>query len=295
MIVVTTPTGAIGGRVVADLLDRGAPVRVVAREPARLPARVRADAEVVPGSHGDPDVVEKAFTGADAVFWVPPPNRHAADVLAPYVDFTRPACEAFVRQGVGRVVGVSALGRGVPGSDSTAGHVTASLAMDDLIAATGVPYRALANPSFMDNVLRQVTSIRDQGVFFGPTAEELAAPLCATPDIAAAGVRLLLDRSWTGAGEVAVLGPEDLTHNDMARIMSEVLDRPVRYQRVPYEAFRETLVGGGTSEAMAQAMVDMARAKDDGLDNARERTRENTTPTSFRQWCAEVLRPAVLG
>jgi uncharacterized protein YbjT (DUF2867 family) len=292
MIVVTTPTGAIGGRVVADLLDRGAPVRVVARDPARLPLRVRENAEVVAGSHGDPDVVEKAFADADAVFWVPPPNRAADNVLAPYVDFTRPACEAFVRQGVGRVVGVSALGRGVPGN---AGHVTASLAMDDLIAATGVPYRALANPSFMDNVLRQVVPIRDQGVFFGPTAEELAAPLCATSDIAAVGVRLLLDQSWTGAGEVAVLGPEDLTHNDMARIMSEVLGRPVRYQRVPYEAFRETLVGGGTSEAMAQAMVDMARAKDDGLDNAQERTPENTTPTSFRQWCTEVLRPAVLG
>jgi uncharacterized protein YbjT (DUF2867 family) len=292
MIVVTTPTGAIGGRVVADLLDRGEPVRVVVRDPARLPARVRESAEVVPGSHGDQDVVEKAFTGADAVFWVPPPNRAADNVLAPYVDFTRPACEAFVHQGVGRVVGVSALGRGV--SDH-AGHVTASLAMDDLIAATGVPYRALANPSFMDNVLRQVASIRDQGVFYGPTAEDLAAPLCARSDIAAVGVRLLLDRSWTGAGEVAVLGPEDLTHNDMASIMTEGLGRPVRYQRVPYEAFRETLVSGGTSEAMAQAMVDMARAKDDGLDNAVVRTPENTTPTSFRQWCTEVLRPAVLG
>ena len=295
MIVVTTPTGAIGGRVVAGLLDRGEPVRVIARDPARLPARVRADAEVVPGSHGDPDVVEKAFTGADAVFWVPPPNRTADHVLAPYVDFTRPACAAFGHQGVGRVVGVSALGRGVPGSDRTAGHVTASLAMDDLIAATGVPYRALANPSFMDNVLRQVASIRDQGVFFGPTAPDLAAPLCATADIAATGVRLLLDRSWTGAGEVAVLGPADLTHDDMARVMSEVLGKPVRYQRVPYEAFRESLVAGGMSAAMAAAMVDMARAKDDGLDNAVARTPENTTPTSFRQWCTEVLRPAVLG
>ena len=37
--------------------------------------------------------------------------------------------------------------------------------MDDLIASTGVAYRALANPSFMDNLLRQVRSIRDQGVF----------------------------------------------------------------------------------------------------------------------------------
>lgn len=292
MIVVTTPTGQIGGRVVANLLDRGEPVRVVVRDPARLPARVRENAEVVTGSHGDPDVVAKAFTGADAVFWVPPGDRTADSVMVPYVDFTRPACEAFVSQGVGRVVGVSALGRGVPGH---AGHVTASLAMDDMIAATGVPYRALANPTFMDNLLRQVASIRDQGVFFYPLDGDRAAPTCATRDIADVGTRLLLDTSWRGSGEVAVLGPEDLSQHDMARVMSEVLGRPIRYQRVSYESFKETLLGGGASEAMAQAMVDMVRAKDNGLDNAVPRTPENTTPTTFRQWCEEVLRPAVVG
>ena len=31
------------------------------------------------------------------------------------------------------------------------------------------------------------------------------------------------------------------------------------------------------------------------LDNAEPRTPENTTPTSFRWWCEQVLKPAVLG
>ena len=38
----------------------------------------------------------------------------------------------------------------------------------------------------------------------------------------------------------------------------------------------------------------MAAAKNNGLDNAEPRTPENTTPTSFRQWCEEVLKPAVV-
>jgi hypothetical protein len=33
-------------------------------------------------------------------------------------------------------------------------------------------------------------------------------------------------------------------------------------------------------------------AKNDGLGNAESRTPENTTPTSFRQWCEGVLTPA---
>jgi hypothetical protein len=50
----------------------------------------------------------------------------------------------------------------------------------------------------------------------------------------------------------------------------------------------------GMSEAMAQGNLDMALAKDAGLDNAEPRTPESSTPTSFRQWCEEVLKPAVL-
>jgi len=35
-------------------------------------------------------------------------------------------------------------------------------------------------------------------------------------------------------------------------------------------------------------------AYNQGLDTAEPRTLESTTPTSFSQWCEEVLRPAVL-
>jgi hypothetical protein len=48
------------------------------------------------------------------------------------------------------------------------------------------------------------------------------------------------------------------------------------------------------SEAMAQGQTDMAAAKNEGLDNVVARTQEATTPTTFRQWCEEVLKPAVL-
>ncbi len=46
---------------------------------------------------------------------------------------------------------------------------------------------------------------------------------------------------------------------------------------------------------MAQGMIDMNAAKDNGLDNTVLRTAENSTPTSFRRWAEEVLKPAVQG
>ncbi|WP_063038470.1 NAD(P)H-binding protein [Nocardia pseudovaccinii] len=292
MIVVTAPTGTIGRQVLPHLLDRGAPVRVIARDPARLPVHIREHVEVVTGSHSDIEVVTQAFADADAVFWLLPPVHRGASLDAAVLGFTRPACEAFKSQGVERVVGVSSIGRGsaVVGN---AGLVTASLAMDDLIASTGVNYRALTMPSFMDNLLRQVDAIKNQGMFFAPLSPDLKRPTCATRDIAAVAAELLLDDSWDGYDSVPVLGPEDLSNNDMARIMSEVLGRPIRFQQVSSAAYKATMLESGMSEAMAQGMYDMLEAKENGLDNAEPRTPRATTPTTFRQWCEEVLAPAL--
>jgi uncharacterized protein YbjT (DUF2867 family) len=293
MIVITTPAGQIGRQVLDNLLGSGEALRVIARHSSALPAEIRERVEVVEGSHGEVSVVDKAFAGADAVFWLAPPDPRAPSVEVAFVDFTRPAAEAFKRHGVKRVVGVSALGRGTPWA-GRAGYVTGSLAMDDLIARSGVAYRALTNPSFMDNIVRQVPAIKNQGMFFSPIDGDRKLPSVAIRDIAAAASRLLLDESWSGVDEVPLLGPKDLSFNDMAEIISDVLGRKVRFQQTTFEAYRERFVSFGMSDAMAQGMTDMAWAKNEGLDNAVERTTGNSTPTSFRQWSEEVLKPAVL-
>ncbi len=293
MTVITTPTGAIGHQVLEHAVRSKQPIRVIVRDPSRLPSHIRERIDVVQGSHGEAAVVNKAFAGADAVFWLVPPDPRAKTVDAAYVDFTRPACAALKAQGVKRVVGISALGRGTPAA-AHAGLVTASLKMDDLIASAGVHYRAVTNPSFMDNLLRQVELIKSQGIFSLPIAGDLKQPSASTRDIAATAAKLLLDESWTGVGSVPVLGPEDLSYNDMATIMSQVLGKPVRFQETPKDAFKAGLLQRGMSEAMAQATLDLWVAYGQGLDTAEPRTPQSTTPTSFRQWCEDVLKPRVM-
>jgi uncharacterized protein YbjT (DUF2867 family) len=297
MIVITTPTGDIGSQALHMLLENaptGEELRAVVRDPNRLSDDVRDRVEVVQGSHGDADVVDRAFAGAEAVFWLVPPDAQAPSLEEAYSGFTHAAATAFVSHGVSHVVGVSALGRGTSLA-GRAGLVTASLAMDDLIAGTGVSYRALANPSFMDNLLRQVASIRDHGTFTDTAAPDRQAPVVATRDIAAAAAALLLDRSWTGVEEVPVLGPEDLSPAEMATTISQVLGRPVRYEQQSLETLGSRLTSYGMGEAFVDGMVEMMRAKDEGLDDGVERGAATSSPTTFRTWCEEVLAPAVLG
>jgi len=293
MIVITAPTGTIGHQVLNNVLAADQPVRVIVRDPSRLAADVRDQVEVVKGSHGDPHVLAEAFDGADALFWLLP-SDNASNLEDAFVGFTRPAAEAIRSQGVRRVVDITALGR-TTAYAGQAGHVTASLAMDDLIASTGAAFRALACPSFMDNLLRQAPVVKQRGTFFGVISPDRKAPSVATGDIAAVAARFLLDDTWTGQEEVPLLGPQDLSQSDMAAIMSDVLGTPVRYQQIPGPALKDQMTGRGAPPAMAQGLVDMMIAKDNGLDDGIARTPQHATdtPTTFRQWCEDVLKPAV--
>ncbi len=291
MIVITTPTGQIGHTVVRHCLNRGQAVRVIARDPSRLEGDVRDRVEVVRGSHGDPAVIGDALAGADALFWLVAPNPRAHSMEAAYLDFTRPACEAIKRHGVTHVVDVKALARGTRW-EQRAGLATVSQRMDELITATGVAVRSLAAPSFMDNMLMQLQSIVEKGLFFGPVDADRPMPRIATRDIGAVAAGLLSERSWNGQADVALLGPENLSFNDMAATMADVLGRPVRYQQVPFDAFEAQLRDGGMPDAFVRAMSDMMRAKNEGLDNAQPPAADAATPTTFRQWCEERLTPA---
>ncbi|KMS92563.1 MULTISPECIES: NAD(P)H-binding protein [Streptomyces] len=296
MILVTTPTGQIGSQVLDSLLDAGdaaGEVRVIVRDPARLSPRARARVEAVTGSHADPDVTAKACAGVDRVFWLVPPAPTADSVEGHFRSFTRPLVDAIRAGGVERVVAVSTLGRGVA---RNAGQISASLAMDDEIRATGVHHRALCPPYLMENLLHQAAAIRDGGVIAMATYGDRVLRTCATRDIGATAARLLLDGSWTGQDDVPMVGPDALTPEGMARVVSEVLDRPVRFQRLSGAEYRASMLRHGASEDWARAVADLAAATaEQGFYGSAAPTTPETARTSFRRWCEEVLKPAALG
>ncbi|MEU9591386.1 NAD(P)H-binding protein [Streptomyces sp. NPDC048219] len=295
MIVITTPAGGIGRQVldnVLDAVDDGTAVRVIARDPGRLTPRARERAEVFQGSHADPELLGAACAGAGQVFWLVPPAPGAESVEGHFREFTAALCEVIAKHGVRRVVAVSSLGRGVA---ANAGPISASLAMDDRIAATGVHYRALCPPFLMENLLGQAAALRSTGEFRVAYAADRVLRTCATGDIAATAARLLLDGTWTGRADVPLVGPDDLTPEGMAKVMSDVLERPVRVRETTPAEYRAAALRFGASEDGARGLADMAAAMDaQGFYGSSAPSTPDTAPTSFHRWCEEKLRPAVL-
>jgi len=290
MIVVTTPTGNIGRHVVRHLLDAGEALRLIVRDPSKLSQDLRDQVEVIEGSHGDAAVVERAFRGADAVFWLCPPTPSPTPAAAT-VDFARPGAEAMRRHGVPHVVAATTLGRDTPWQER-AGNATGSIHMVDLLRTTGAAVRGLALPAFMDNALRQADTIR-QGKMLGPIDPDKKLPHTAARDTGAAAAGLLIDRSWSGQEDVPVLGPEELSYADLASIVSEVVGWEVHYEHQTYDAYKEAAMARGLTDAFAQGFVDMLRAKEAGMDNVASRATAIIGSTSFRQWAEEELKPTI--
>lgn len=100
MYVITGATGHTGRAIVETLLAEGKPVRAVARSAEHLKPLAAKGAEPFAGSLEDADAMARAFSGAEAVYTLVPPN------------FTAPDFRAYQNR-VGETVATAILGRAI--------------------------------------------------------------------------------------------------------------------------------------------------------------------------------------
>src|SRR4051794_14073824 len=265
MIVITAPTGQIGSQLVRRLLDGGNAVRVIARDASRVDQAVREQVEIVEGSHDDPTVLDKALPGADALFWLVPPNPAAPNTMDHYLSFARTGAAAVARHHVGHLVGVSSAGHGW---QSPAGVLSSAFAMDAELATSGAAYRALALPFYMENLLGQLDAIRRRNAFSLTCAGDQPLATIATRDIAEAAAGLLTDLSWTGQANLPLFGPDRLTPEAMAEVIGEELGMPVAYHRITVDEYTATLRARGAGDRIVQELVETFAAQDGGIYDA---------------------------
>jgi uncharacterized protein YbjT (DUF2867 family) len=288
-ILVTTPTGQVGSRVARRLLDAGADVRVLVRDPARLPDDVRARADVRTGDLGDAASLRAALEGASQLFLVIPPHYAAEDFAAWQRAVARGAADAVRGAGVRRVVLLSSGGahRDDLGPISRLGEAEALLNA----AAPGVA--ALRAGFFFENFLSAVPAIRAFGSVFLRPAADARLPMVATADIGDAAAARLLDPAWSGHHVQGVHGPAHLTLAEATAALAAGIGRPLAYVQATDEQTRDALVQHGATPAAAADLAAMyARLGEVGMDGE-PRSAETTTPTRLEDWARTRLRPLV--
>jgi uncharacterized protein YbjT (DUF2867 family) len=209
-ILVTTPGGRIGRIVLGELLAPEFSVRVIAREPSRLPEEVLEQVEFVRGSTDDAKILRSALEGVESVFWcVPPPSLAETHLRSHYERFSSAACQAVRAARTPRVVSISC---GREGSTLNAGMVPMLDAIEDILKQSGAAIRHLRCGAFMENEssLWKVQPNSERGLASYPVPPNGQIPRLAARDIADVALRWLVRRDWEGIATVPVRRPQNL-------------------------------------------------------------------------------------
>jgi uncharacterized protein YbjT (DUF2867 family) len=288
-ILVNTPTGRVGHLVTRHLLDAGQDVTLIARHPEKLDS-LGTRAPVVQGDLDDPATLDRATQGVDTMFWVTPGLANP-DYLRWNQDLARLAIATARRNGVKRAVMLSSISAQVPRG---VGPIS-SLHLVEREFQAGFADLVILRPTFfMENHLASVASLAVMGTLFAPIAGTVRFPQIATRDIAARAAALLGDGNWTGQRILGLHGPADLSYEQTARVLGDVLGRPVRFAQVTGEQAKQAMLGTGMPAYIADAYVEMYAAMGSGVfQQAEPRTPETTTPTTLRQFATDTIKPAI--
>lgn len=231
-ILVTGATGTVGRQVVQHLLQRGAAVRALVRNPTN--ANLPADVDLHRGDQLDVDALRTAFDGVSTLFLL---NAVVADEFTQALITLSVAREA----GVKRVVYLSVIHSdryvNVP-------HFAGKYGVERMIEQMGFSATILRPAYFMDNDLTVKDVVQGYGVYPMPIGSRGLA-MIDTRDIAEIAARELIARDQAAADSAVtrlnLVGPEALTGTDVAGIWSEVLGRPIAYGGDDTAGFEQNL------------------------------------------------------
>lgn len=252
MILVTGAGGLVGRPLVDLLVERGAKVRAVSRDPrvAGLPTGV----EVVTGDPSRPDTIADALDGVTGVFLNPRALGQSPDPGVVGAAATQLLSLARER-GVTRVVAMSALNVDHDVADQPSrlrGEYNKEV--EAAAVASGLEWAALRSGYYAGNAAASwAPQIRAGDVVRSPYPESSWAPLHER-DLAEVAAHALLTGDLAGRKPV-LTGPRSLTQQEMIAIIGEAIGRPLRFEEVTPEAALQGMTRAGMPETLAAGFV----------------------------------------
>ncbi|MFT4118367.1 SDR family oxidoreductase [Bradyrhizobium sp.] len=219
-VLVIGATGRVGRHVVDQLVQRGAAVRVLTRDPSK--ATFPVGIEVAQGELLDVDALRAAFKGVSSLFLL---NAVTGDEFTQAIITLNVARES----GVDRVVYLS-----VFGADRSVNvpHFAVKSGAERMLEQMGFSATILRPSYFIDNEVMIKDVIFNHGVYPMPIGGKGVAMVDARDIAEVAAIELIrLDRApgKLPIETINLVGPDILTGSDVAAIWSEVLGRPIAY------------------------------------------------------------------
>jgi uncharacterized protein YbjT (DUF2867 family) len=191
-ILITTPGGTFGRKIIPELLAPEFAVRVITRNPLRLPSEIREQVEIVRGSLDNSNTLREALDGVDALFWcIPHAPFQGRNIQSHCERFARAVSQAIREAETPRVVSISA------------SPISALHAAEEILNDSGAAIRHLRCDWFSVN-------------FSVPVTADIPGRNTAVTHIADLALRLLVRTDWSGVEALSIPGPHDLSCDQAA-------------------------------------------------------------------------------
>lgn len=214
VIALTGSTGTIGGLVARELSDAGIQTRLLVRDKSRAP-EMRLT-KVAQCSYDDAETSKTALTGVEVLFMVS--AHESGDRLDDHKTFIGAAAAAGVRH----VVYLSFIGA----SDRSAFTLARDHgATEEYIRNSGMTWTFLRD-NFYAEIFPYFAD--EEGVIRGPAGIGRVAPVSQV-DVAAVAARVLRDSQTHSHSSYDLTGPEALTLDQIAEILTRVTGKPHTY------------------------------------------------------------------
>jgi uncharacterized protein YbjT (DUF2867 family) len=282
-ILVTGATGKQGGTIARRLLENGHSLRAVTRKPDSPAARALADrgVEIVAGDLTDREAMDRAARGVDAVFSMATPFEAGMAAETQQGITTADAAKAAGAFLLYSSVGDADRSTGIP-------HFDSKYAVEQHIRAIGADATIIAPVYFMENVGYLAQQLRDN-VYPLPLTPDRKLAQISLADIAAVAVTVLEDRARY-AGKRYDLGADEVSANDVVKILSSVTGRPFKHFQLPLEMVRGAM--GDDTVKMFEYFERVGYHVDRA---ALARDFPNVRWTSFETWARQFDWKALLG
>jgi uncharacterized protein YbjT (DUF2867 family) len=248
MILITT-AGKVGSVAARLLAERGEPVRVLVRDPAKGAALAQAGVDVRVGDLGVPASIDAAMAGVTAVVLVSP--------AIPAQELN--VVDSAVRAGAGHVVKITSKAS----ADSPIARRRYQTEIEDGLIASGVGYTLLRNNAYMQNFLMLAPAIAKTSGFGSSTGDGRVG-MVDTRDVAAVAAEIAASPAAHAGKTYWPTGPESLSYADIAEVLSKVLGRPITFRPLTFEEQRQAMVKVGVPEAIAEMNAQALTLSADG-------------------------------
>lgn len=284
-IAITTPTGNVGQQVTKRLLANGADLILLVRDAEKLSPSVKQQVKVLTGSIDDPAFVIEATRGVEALFWVSPVNFSSPNVVTWYENLARSATKAVQTNNIARVVNLSSVGAHLAtGLGPISGLHTVEKQLDEV--ATNIVH--LRPDYFMENYFHQLEALQTQSSVFLPLSGVQRFSQIATCDIAQVAADLLLD-TWQGRSIVGLQGSENISFDEAAAILSELLGKTITHKQISYEQFSDALIAQGATPDVAFQYSQMWQGLSHPDFKPEKPSSNKTMPTTFAEFARNSL------